>query len=184
MIIIIIIIIRKFITCSQALSLNRRRGLKSLGSIGTTVFGSLPVLSLLLCPDRVRSTAMSVSVCVFVCLSATVSQMSYVQTSRNFLYMLSGPWLGHPLPMSSCLLRMGSVVMCMLERREGLASCLSDGGMTWQRSKACWPLGWLRHVMKAVARVGGQTQWRTGSEAAISDCLVFIGDRSDVVATC
>ena len=65
------------------------------------------------------------------------------------------------------------MVMCMLERREGLASCLSDGGMTSQRSKACWPLGWLRHVMKAVARVVGKLSGGPGAKL-LSQIALFL----------
>jgi len=48
-------------------------------------------------PVGVRSIAMSVYVCLFLCLSvylsARVPQKPHVLTSRNFMCMLSEPWL-------------------------------------------------------------------------------------------
>ena len=40
-------------------------------------------------PVVVRSIAMSVCVCLSVCLSARISQKWHIQTSQNFLYMLA-----------------------------------------------------------------------------------------------
>ena len=47
-----------------------------------------PAVSYYFAPGRVRSIAISVSVGLYVCVSAHMSQKPHVETSRNFLYML------------------------------------------------------------------------------------------------